>query len=82
MLGNNARQAGKHLNVPNKARATTLPYIRKTSDPSGELSMSTKSLPAEISTSATIRSVSGVLFALKHWICKHFFVSMELRQVV
>ena len=26
-------------------------------------------------STASIKTVSGVLFALKHWICKHFFVS-------
>ena len=28
-------------------------------------------------SNSALKSVSGVLFALKHWICKHFFVSCE-----
>lgn len=74
--------ANKHqLNVPGKH--WSLPPSRKTSSSSSsDVDVFASLVPASpthsaagTSTSSTLQSVSGLLFALKHWIGKHFFVS-------
>jgi hypothetical protein len=74
--GGNGRQLARHLNLPVKARATTMPASnRKSSDPTPLL----EARSASVDSPVTIKNVSGVLFALKHWICKHFYVRRHRR---
>ena len=86
VVGNGMKQTAKLLSVPgtSKPRATTLPS-RKTSDPTTVseelLMMEVKGAmaPCCSNSSNSVKTVSGVLFALKHWICKHFYVSYRAK---
>lgn len=86
VVGSNRDSAGAQLAIPSSRTTTTtaIPQMRKSSltTLSETRRDSFPDSPArtspDSSTAPSAKNVSGVLFALKHWICKHFFVSGKL----
>ena len=76
------RKLHRHLNIP-VTKHRSLPQSRKTSSSSTDSKDlarrqggSNRGSVDEGNGSGVIKSVSGILFALKHWIGKHFYVSI------